>query len=160
HYLVQAGWRADKAIQGFGRTHRTNQVSAPIFHLVTTNLQGQRRFISSIARRLSQLGALTKGERRTGESGLFGPKDNLESREANTALSSLWRDMQDGKIEAIQPRDFEAQTGLRLENDNGNPTDPPQITQFLNRLLSLKFEMQNAVFGEFEDRLNQTVDRA
>jgi hypothetical protein len=72
HYLVQGGWRADKAVQGFGRTHRTNQASAPIFHLVTTDLQGQKRFISSIARRLGQLGALTKGERRTGDQGLFG----------------------------------------------------------------------------------------
>jgi hypothetical protein len=63
HYLVQGGWRADKAVQGFGRTHRTNQASAPIFRLVTTDLKGQKRFISSIARRLAQLGALTKGQR-------------------------------------------------------------------------------------------------
>src|SRR5205085_2193803 len=48
HYLVQGGWRADKAVQGFGRTHRPNQASAPIVSLVTTDLQGQKRFISSI----------------------------------------------------------------------------------------------------------------
>ena len=41
HYLVQGGWRADKAVQGFGRTHRSNQASAPIFNLVTTDLQGR-----------------------------------------------------------------------------------------------------------------------
>ena len=45
HYLVQGGWRADKAVQGFGRTHRSNQgVGAGRFNLVTTDLQGQKRF--------------------------------------------------------------------------------------------------------------------
>lgn len=61
HYLLQPGWRADNAVQGFGRTHRTNEASAPFYRLVTTDLKGQKRFISSVARRLDQLGALTKG---------------------------------------------------------------------------------------------------
>ena len=29
HYLLEPGWRADQAIQGLGRTHRTHQASAP-----------------------------------------------------------------------------------------------------------------------------------
>ncbi len=78
HYVLQAGWRADKAIQGMGRTHRSNQAQAPHYVLVSTNLKGHKRFISTIARRLSQLGALTRGERKAGESGLFTAADNLD----------------------------------------------------------------------------------
>ncbi|BBD62813.1 hypothetical protein NIES2109_56630 (plasmid) [Nostoc sp. HK-01] len=69
HYLLEAGWRADNAIQGLGRSHRTNQASAPIFKPVTTNVRGERRFISTIARRLDSLGALTRGQRQTGGNG-------------------------------------------------------------------------------------------
>ena len=29
HYLLEAGWRADQAIQGLGRSHRTNQAATP-----------------------------------------------------------------------------------------------------------------------------------
>ena len=39
HYLVQAGWRADNALQGFGRTHRTDQANAPIYRLLETNIK-------------------------------------------------------------------------------------------------------------------------
>lgn len=86
HYLLEPGWRADAAIQGLGRTHRTRQASAPLFRPVTTDVRGARRFISTIARRLDSLGALTRGQRQTGGQNLFDPADNLESRYAKDAL--------------------------------------------------------------------------
>ncbi|MGB2806937.1 MAG: strawberry notch C-terminal domain-containing protein, partial [Sedimentisphaerales bacterium] len=46
HYLIQPGWRADKAIQGLGRTHRSNQATPPKYYLVTTDLKGQKRFVA------------------------------------------------------------------------------------------------------------------
>ena len=49
HYLLEPGWRADQAIQGLGRTHRTHQASAPLFRPVTTDVKGERRFIATIA---------------------------------------------------------------------------------------------------------------
>jgi hypothetical protein len=79
HFLLEPGWRADAAIQGLGRTNRTNQASAPLFRPVTTDVRGERRFISTIARRLDSLGALTRGQRQTGGQNLFDPADNLEA---------------------------------------------------------------------------------
>jgi hypothetical protein len=43
--------------------HRANQVLAPNFMLVVTDLGGERRFTSCVARRLRTLGALTRGDR-------------------------------------------------------------------------------------------------
>ena len=161
HYLLQPGWRADKALQGLGRTHRSNQASAPSYILVTTDLKGQKRFISSIARRLAQLGALTRGERKAGESGIFTAADNLESHEAKDALRVFWRDLANGDIENISLAEFEDQTGLVLRDRTGNlrQTLPP-IRQFLNRLLSLNVDMQNDVFEAYEERLISKVEQA
>lgn len=161
HYLLQPGWRADKAMQGLGRTHRSNQASAPTYVLVTTNLKGQKRFISSIARRLAQLGALTKGERKAGESGMFSAADNLESHEAKDALLVFWRDLYNGDIENINIAEFEKQTGLVLADKQGNlKQNLPPIRQFLNRLLSLNVDMQNKVFDAYEQRLISKVEQA
>src|SRR3546814_10072984 len=79
HLLLEPGWRADRAIQGLGRTHRTHQATTPLFRPVTTDCKGELRFTSTIARRLDSLGALTRGQRQTGGQGLFDPADNLES---------------------------------------------------------------------------------
>jgi hypothetical protein len=37
HYLLEAGWKADTAIQGLGRTNRTNQKQPPLFRPVATD---------------------------------------------------------------------------------------------------------------------------
>jgi hypothetical protein len=75
HYLLEAGWKADAAIQGLGRSNRTNQKQPPLFRPVATNVRGEKRFLSTIARRLDSLGAITRGQRQTGGQGLFRAED-------------------------------------------------------------------------------------
>jgi len=161
HYLLQAGWKAAAAIQGLGRTHRTNQAQAPEYILVHTDLKGQKRFLSTIARRLSQLGALTKGQRQTGSSGMFTSRDNLEGSEANAAMRNFFKDLYAGRVETIGITDFEQQTGLKLRDRDGQLLDQlPPVRQFLNRVLSLKVDLQNNVFDEFDKRLQAKVTQA
>ena len=62
------------------------QVSAPFFRVCTSDVHGEKRFTSTIAKRLDQLGALTKGQRETGSQGMFREEDNLESPIARAAL--------------------------------------------------------------------------
>jgi hypothetical protein len=40
HYLLEPGWKADAAIQGLGRTNRTNQAQPPLFRPVATDVKG------------------------------------------------------------------------------------------------------------------------
>jgi len=52
HYLLEAGWKADAAIQGVsGRTNRTNQAQPPLFRPIADHVQGGEAFLSTIARR-------------------------------------------------------------------------------------------------------------
>ena len=161
HYLLEPGWRADAAIQGLGRTHRTRQASAPLFRPVTTDVRGERRFISTIARRLDSLGALTRGQRQTGGQNLFDPADNLESRYAKDALVSWYHLLFAGKLSSVSLERFQDLTGLKLEGDDGAlREDLPPIQRWLNRLLALRIELQNGIFDEFLGLVEARVSAA
>ncbi len=163
HYLVEPGWRADAAIQGLGRSHRTHQASAPLFRPVTTDIQGEKRFTSTIARRLDSLGALTRGERRTAGAGLFRAEDNLESPWARRALLVFYGALAFGDLSSMTLQTFMAKTGLKLLDADGGlkPSDDlPPIHTFLNRLLALRIADQNALFADFDCILSGLLERA
>jgi predicted RNA methylase len=160
HFLLEPGWRADKAIQGLGRTNRTHQASAPIFRPVTTDCRGERRFISTIARRLDTLGALTKGQRQTGGQNLFNPADNLESEYAVAALTSWCNLLIKNKLQSTNRNDFEMQTGLQMTNNDTGDSNFPSIQKWLNRILAMRIETQNAIFDEFTGLVEERIEAA
>ncbi|MCW1431977.1 strawberry notch-like NTP hydrolase domain-containing protein [Novosphingobium sp. JCM 18896] len=150
HILLEPGWRADRAIQGLGRTHRTHQATTPLFRPCTTDCKGELRFTSTIARRLDSLGALTRGQRQTGGQNLFDPADNLESEYARAALVTWFGLLHTGKLQSTTLLDFESRSGLKITTDDGCIVeDLPPITRWLNRILALPIGMQNAIFEEF-----------
>ena len=160
HYLLEPGWKADAAIQGLGRTNRTNQAQPPLFRPIATDVKAEKRFLSTIARRLDTLGAITRGQRQTGGQGLFRPEDNLESPYARDALRQLYLLLVRGKVEGCSLQTFEQATGLSLMDTNGIKDDLPPITTFLNRLLALTIDLQGVLFTAFEQLLNAKIEGA
>ena len=166
HYLLEPGWRADQAIQGLGRTHRTHQASAPLFRPVATDVKGERRFIATIARRLDSLGAITRGQRDSqtamggGDQTLFRESDNLESLYARAALRQFYMALWRGHIERWSLADFEEATGLKLVHEGGLKEDLPPMSRFLNRLLALPIAEQNQLFAALETRIESNIEQA
>jgi hypothetical protein len=161
HYLLEAGWKADTAIQGLGRSNRTNQAQPPLFRPIATNVKAEKRFLSTIARRLDTLGAITRGQRQTGGQGLFRADDNLESVYARAALRQFYLLLYSGKVKGCSLQAFEDATGLRLtDNDGSLREDLPPITTFLKRLLALTIDLQNTLFGVFEHVLLSKIEGA
>lgn len=165
HYVPQPGFNVKVTVQSFGRSHRSNQESPPIFKLVQTNVSGQQRFTSTIARRLDQLGALTKGQRQTG-SGIFGEKDNLESPLSVEALHEFLKRLGEDKVDELNGKTVFQNLGLynTVYDKNGvfqkSSINNIEMSKFLNRLLALKVDEQNIVFGEFESLRQQKYDDA
>ena len=166
HYLLEPGWRADQAIQGLGRTHRTHQASAPLFRPVTTDVKGERRFIATIARRLDSLGAITRGQRDSqtamggDDQALFRESDNLESLYAKAALRQFYGALWLGRIPGWSVDRFEKATGLKLAHEGSLKEELPPMPRFLNRLLALPIDEQNELFAQLEERIAANIEQA
>lgn len=176
HYLVQAGWRADAALQGFGRTHRSNEAQPPEYVLCSTDIRGHQRFISTVARRLAQLGSLTAGDRASAGSGVFSDEDNLENQYAENAVKDLFHSIHHedfGRFNTICKQlgfvkmKLDKRTGdVNEVNDLIDPEDGTindeklSIQKFLNRILNCRVDVQNRLFDEFAEIMHDHIEQA
>jgi hypothetical protein len=151
HYLVQTPWRSIDAVQGMGRSNRTNQASFPHYILTTTNVPAEMRFISTIARRLDQLGSITRGQRdATDTNDCFNAEDNLETKYGEAALREMMRVFSKDAFPGMSREVFFAQTGLdpiavvkgytKNTGAQQKETQAVNIPRFLNRLLAVDID--------------------
>lgn len=162
HYVLQPGWRANKTLQGLGRTHRSNEANAPNYLLTSTDLPGHKRFTSANARKLDQVGALTRGQRQA-TGGIYNEADNLENRYARDAVTTFVQDLYYGQVEGMTFQELAPKMGLEnlIDNEgNLNVSRIPSIQRFLNRILVLEIDEQNRVFEAFHERMMTKIEAA
>jgi hypothetical protein len=162
----------DKAIQQLGRTHRSGQLTAPIYKMVVSDLGGERRFAAAVAKRMASLGALTKGDRRAA-SGSDLSEFDIDSKFGRRALKRLYDcmvsdppyipskgsnvilDSYIAGLESTEP-DIQEQRlyvlsdvreGLERIGIDSDMRKKSEVTVFLNRISALTFAMQNLVFA-------------
>ncbi|XP_040179845.1 protein strawberry notch homolog 2 isoform X1 [Rana temporaria] len=175
HMTLELPWSADRAIQQFGRTHRSNQVSAPEYVFLISELAGERRFASIVAKRLESLGALTHGDRRATESrdlSKYNFENKYGSRSLEQILSAILnqtqRDVPPPQGYPGGPAAFfqDMKQGLlsvgiccRETKYNVVVDKECSVTKFLNRMLGLEVHKQNSLFQFFTDTFDFLIEK-
>ena len=160
--VLELAWSAVLQMQSFGRTHRSFQKYPPKYILLSTNLGGERRFSATIARRLASLGALCKGDRKAADGGTQLSRYTFESSLGRGTLALLYRRIFDGVAipDLTNPMDALGDMGLLNKKGEINDRDRYHVPRFLNRLLSLDCDRQNAVFAYYATLFDQCVAHA
>ncbi|XP_060131316.1 protein strawberry notch homolog 2 isoform X4 [Zootoca vivipara] len=176
HMTLELPWSADRAIQQFGRTHRSNQVSAPEYIFLISELAGERRFASIVAKRLESLGALTHGDRRATESRDLS-KYNFENKYGSRALVKVLHTINnqtENKVPVPKgyPREDAAffhemklsllSVGIGCKEMRYGYVAVEKdcsISKFLNRILGLEVHKQNLLFQYFSDTFDYLIER-
>uniref|UniRef100_A0A8C3A523 Strawberry notch homolog 1 (Drosophila) n=1 Tax=Cyclopterus lumpus TaxID=8103 RepID=A0A8C3A523_CYCLU len=175
HMTLELPWSADRAIQQFGRTHRSNQVTAPEYVFLISELAGEQRFASIVAKRLESLGALTHGDRRATETRDLS-RFNFDNKYGRSALEIVMKSIVKLDSPLVSPPahfkgDFfkEIQRGLigvglvTMEDRSGTMSldkDYNNMGKFLNRILGMEVQQQNALFQYFSDTLAAVIQEA
>lgn len=168
HITLQPGWSADKAMQMMGRTHRSNEAHQPEYKMLTSDLGGEKRFTSTLAKRMGSLGALSKGQSNANAGADMMEKVNFESDQGRQATTSFYNALlRDVKIPGTNLTGMQVLTDLRVLKPapgGGGMTVPPadrtNVTRLLNRLLALDPDVQNSVYNYFYDIFQATVQQA
>ncbi|KYB27027.1 protein strawberry notch isoform X3 [Tribolium castaneum] len=176
HITLELPWSADRAIQQFGRTHRSNQVNAPEYIFLISDLAGERRFASIVAKRLESLGALTHGDRRATETRDLS-QFNIDNKYGRAALESTMKAIMGYENPIVPPpRDYKGDffkdvaaalvgVGLIVNSENmpgvlSLDKDYNNMSKFLNRILGMPVELQNRLFRYFTDTLEAIITQA
>uniref|UniRef100_A0A673JEI5 Protein strawberry notch homolog 2-like n=1 Tax=Sinocyclocheilus rhinocerous TaxID=307959 RepID=A0A673JEI5_9TELE len=175
HMTLELPWSADRAIQQFGRTHRSNQVTAPEYIFLISELAGERRFASIVAKRLESLGALTHGDRRATESRDLS-QYNFENKYGTKALDKITKAILrqiDNKV--LPPKSYPGGDIIFFKDMKNGMIDvgifckeprPSQntekdctISKFLNRILGMEVHHQNSLFQYFTDNFDYLINK-
>ena len=158
HIVLETKWSADTQIQDFGRTHRTDQANEPEYVLLSSNVGGEKRFLSTIARRLEQLGALSRGQRDAATSGDLA-KYNFESEYGRSAVQDTLGTLARGRTGDIDGPQVLVDMGLINDINDARTAnfDAVEVPNFLNRTLGLEPERQNKVFSMFMEGFENAI---
>uniref|UniRef100_A0A4W5R4G1 Protein strawberry notch homolog 2 n=1 Tax=Hucho hucho TaxID=62062 RepID=A0A4W5R4G1_9TELE len=164
HMTLELPWSADRAIQQFGRTHRSNQVTAPEYVFLISELAGEQRFASIVAKRLESLGALTHGDRRATETRDLS-RFNFDNKYGRNALEVVMKSIVNLDFPLVNPpSNFEGDFYKGMSRTVGFfPLffpDYNNIGKFLNRILGMAVQEQNALFQYFSDTLAAVIQNA
>ncbi len=168
HYVIQLGYRADEVTQGFGRTHRSDQVVPPVLTIVSCDLPADRLYASRIVSALFKLGALTQGHRHAASNGMFDERDCLDGPYALGA----WEDLQAEILaEAIPDYSWEQfMNDLGLTNFGEEEETKfgkivarqilTDINRMINRVAALTDRRQEKIFDLLRERIDARIEKA
>ena len=145
----------------------SGEVHAPEYILLVSDLGGEKRFISTIARRMGSLGALSKGQKNANVGTSVMDKANFETDQGRAASTAFY-----DRLRRDIPVPGTNLTGMQVLHDLGvlkqmpdgsmgvKPTDKKNVTKLLNRLMALDPDIQNAVYNYFYDIFEANVQDA
>ena len=177
HITIQLPWAAESVIQQFGRTHRSNQSSAPEYKMVVLKVPGEKRMSAGIAKKMEALGALTKGDAKAGAAGAaFGANLHHLGKEALNFMVELASagEKSASELAALHMlpdccinssnRDaaldsFESDLSCALRKMRLLVPGKVEVNRFLNRISGLRLQEQELAFGYFE-KVHAALQRA
>lgn len=153
HMILQVGHRADQAVQGPGRSHRSAQKQAPVVVVVRLDLPAEKVYTSAVVARMASLGALSQGHRAASANGLFTTLDTYNSPHAIAGWERFISKLKSNQYGDLKTEDF-AMLGYF---DNVDQAVHTSKSEFMKRAATLPIAIQRAAFGALDAEINNHI---
>lgn len=152
---IEFGWEPDKFIQALGRSHRNNQVVPPEFVLLTTDIAGEMRFMSTIANRVASMGAIVGGDRNSSGQ-VVSAADSMDNTYGRAAIKKVARNLASGQVIG----DVSGIEALHSMFLNPDKIDKLDANKFLGRLQFLSVDDQNEIYSAISSATEKAIAEA
>lgn len=153
HYILEIGRRAESAVQGIGRTHRSGQIQPPIVKIVKCDIPAHTIYTSKTLAKIQKMGALSRGHQHATTNAIFEQRIPLHTVYAERGWASLLGAVQRGEIEGVKEEQLYADLGLESK-------DMKNLQIVLGRLAVLTDGEQRYLVDELRNRTEEAISNA
>lgn len=150
HLIVETGGQADVAIQGIGRTHRNNQVSAPEVYLCTSEVPSSGIANSRVIKNIERLGAISMGHREATARSFLDAIGDYTSAAAGMALKAVLKRVEEDRYPELRKEDMASQREL-MDVGDGEVSDG-RVVRFFRRLVLTPLGFQRALVARYREQ--------
>lgn len=154
HYVLQLGYRADQAVQGPGRSHRSNQKQPPVIVYVALDIPAERIYMSGVVSHMASLGALSQGHRGASTNGMFSALDTYRSSHAVNGWETFASKLRHGQYDDLTLKDLAVVGSLEK---GGSTRELLPMMQFLKRATALPVEIQKRTFEKLDFEIQNHI---
>jgi len=153
HYILELGRRAESAVQGIGRTHRSGQIEPPVVKMITSDIPAHTIYASTTLAKIQKMGALSRGHQHATSNAIFEQRIPLHTTYAANGWKSLLAAVQRDEIEGIKESDLQRDLGLE-------PREMGKFDLVLGRLAILTDGEQRRLVDELRHRTEEAIASA
>lgn len=154
HYVLQFGYRADQAIQGPGRSHRSNQRQPPVVVCVSLDIPAEKIYLSGVVSRMASLGALSQGHRQASSNGMFSALDTYRSKHAEHGWEAFASKLRASQYDDLNLDEL-AVIGSLDKAGSANGLLPMEA--FMKRAAALPVEVQRRTFARLDYEIQNHI---
>ena len=151
HYLLELGRRAESAVQGIGRTHRSGQIMPPVVKMVMSDIPAHMIYASKTLAKIAKMGALSRGHQHATTNAIFDQRIPLHSSYAALGWAHVLDDIRNERLEGITINTLAEDLHLEKLED---------FSTVLGRLAILTDGDQRALMSQLHKRTEEAIANA
>lgn len=153
HYILEIGRRAETAVQGIGRTHRSGQIVPPIVRMVKCDIPAHAIYTSKTLAKIQRMGALSRGHQHATTNAIFEQRIPLHTEYAKKGWQNFVADVEQEKYDNITKNQL-------AEDFNLEPKDVGDLSRVLMRLPILTDGEQRFIVEQLREYTENAIAAA